>query len=359
MNAIRSVSSALLGAALAACSPLQQAPLVYSSKVTVGIDVSANVAESQGGSINIGVRSIDSAYVPVAVSKELDKNAKVSEGTRGLERIEARYGAGTSAETTDDTTAGERNRKIEAYFAAKQAADAAATALAAAENQLSLVGTQLTQIQTLRSGVVAASAARAAAAAASAVGTPSTQVPDAYKQRADDIAKLNLDQKTSIPVLKLADDGKDNAADVLKSIDERIAALTTARSTMEAGLPNLKAQRQAAGDESARAKDAAVRVAGLSQTSKTDAMSVYGRFDANTGASTEKGAGASVLVGKVFSTGLASQNLTEAVMLEATARCLNSGLELAKSMTDDAGRKAIIDGLAKLCPSQAGSTRAK
>ena len=59
---------------LVACAPLQQAPLLYSSKTTVGLDVSTSTTESPGASISIGVKIVDAAYVPVAVSKERETN---------------------------------------------------------------------------------------------------------------------------------------------------------------------------------------------------------------------------------------------------------------------------------------------
>lgn len=67
---IASASLSMLGA----CAPLQQAPLVYSSKNVVGVDVSATTNEAPGASINIGYKQVDAAYVPVAVAKPCDKN---------------------------------------------------------------------------------------------------------------------------------------------------------------------------------------------------------------------------------------------------------------------------------------------
>ena len=57
---------------LAACAPLQQAPLVYSSKTSMGIDLSTPTSEQPGVSINIGFKQVDAAYVPVAVAKDCD-----------------------------------------------------------------------------------------------------------------------------------------------------------------------------------------------------------------------------------------------------------------------------------------------
>jgi hypothetical protein len=88
-------------------------------------------------------------------------------------------------------------------------------------------------------------------------------------------------------------------------------------------------------------------VAGLAQTSKSDAMSVYGRFGSNGSGNARDGTGL-VLVGKVFSTGHASRNLMEAVKIEASSRCLASGFEAVKALADP-DRKAFLDGLSKSC----------
>jgi hypothetical protein len=55
--------------ALSACAPLQQAPLVYSSKTVVGLDISATTTETPGASFAFGYKSVDAAYVPVAVAR--------------------------------------------------------------------------------------------------------------------------------------------------------------------------------------------------------------------------------------------------------------------------------------------------
>jgi hypothetical protein len=56
----------LMGAS--ACAPLAQAPLVYSSKNSFGVDISATSTETPGVSLAIGVKMVDAAYVPVAVA---------------------------------------------------------------------------------------------------------------------------------------------------------------------------------------------------------------------------------------------------------------------------------------------------
>lgn len=333
---------------LAACAPLQQAPLVYSSKLVVGIDVAANVAENQGGSISIGVKSFDSAYVPVAVSKQLDERSDKQDKTLEIIRIEAHYGEGSMADTSDEATNAERNRKIDGYFVAKQAADTAAAQQTGIENQVSAQSTLITQLDSLKGSIAAANNIPEPASPPGSGGDPASPRAEALKLRADDIVKLNADRGAAIMPLTIQSNGGYNAMQVMDDIDRRIADLKKTRATIEAQLPELKTQRQVKADQAAQAKAEAIRVAGLSQTSKTDAMSVYGRFDTNGSGGTD--GKANLLVGKVFSTGLASQNLTEAVKLEARSRCMASGFEFAKNMPV-ADRKSFFDSLSKICTS--------
>jgi hypothetical protein len=46
------------------CTALEQAPLVYTSKQIVGIDVSAPTTESTGVTVSVGYKNVDAAYVP-------------------------------------------------------------------------------------------------------------------------------------------------------------------------------------------------------------------------------------------------------------------------------------------------------
>jgi len=344
---------------LGACAPLQQAPLVYSSRLVVGLDVSANVAENQGGSISIGVKSVDSAYVPVAVSKQLDQRSDKAEKTLEVRVIEARYGEGSTAETSDDATNAERNRKIDGYFSAKQSADLVVSQLATLEKDISAQTTLITQLESLKSSILAASKIpEPIAQVASEPPAPPSARSEALKMRADDINKLNADRSASIATLTVQPDGMYNVVQVINDIDSKLMLLKNAKASIEGQLPDLKTQRQIKVDQAAQAKAEAIRVTGLSQTNKTDAMSVYGRFDSNGSGNTSEGR-ANLLVGKVFSTGLASQNLTEAVKLEARSRCLASGFEFAKNMPET-DRKAFFENLSKACMTlQAGSTNSK
>jgi hypothetical protein len=51
------------------CPPLQQAPLMYTSKQTLGIDLTTPTAQSPSVTSNLGFMNLDAAYIPLAVSK--------------------------------------------------------------------------------------------------------------------------------------------------------------------------------------------------------------------------------------------------------------------------------------------------
>tara|TARA_R110002072_G_scaffold187924_5_gene344727 strand:+ start:1660 stop:2460 length:801 start_codon:yes stop_codon:yes gene_type:complete len=90
-----------MGLALIGCSPLQQAPLVYSSKVVFGIDVSTPSSEQPGGSINIGYKLVDAAYVPVAVAKECKSGQNCEGSTYEMKIISGRSSDGSDTTSND------------------------------------------------------------------------------------------------------------------------------------------------------------------------------------------------------------------------------------------------------------------
>ena len=79
----------------------------------------------------------------------------------------------------------------------------------------------------------------------------------------------------------------------------------------------------------------AAEAADLLQTSKSDAMSVFGSFGNNAsadGAASTPSATATLRTRKVFSTGLASQNLTEAVKLSTVTDCMAQVASMVSSV---------------------------
>ncbi|MCY7387139.1 MAG: hypothetical protein LH481_03595 [Burkholderiales bacterium] len=97
---------------------------------------------------------------------------------------------------------------------------------------------------------------------------------------------------------------------------------------------------------------------------KNDAFSVFGSFDANAGAQAGKastgtenqGTGASLKIGRVFSTGVAAQNLTEGFRsvyaqsrLDAVTSCLNGVSAVVKDIADAAEKAKQAAALSAFC----------
>ena len=90
---------------LTSCS-LKQAPLMYSSKTTLGIDVSTAVAET-GATFNFGFKNHDMIYIPAMVStKESNETKKVQssngENTKDTLSIYATFNSNFSSSKTQN-----------------------------------------------------------------------------------------------------------------------------------------------------------------------------------------------------------------------------------------------------------------
>lgn len=351
MNPWFKLTFSVLGA-LSGCSPLQQAPLVYSSKVIVGVDVSANASESPGAAISIGVKSVDAAYVPVAVSKKIDTSGIQTETKTHDEimRIFAEYGSGDSDPATKSLT--EANKaKIVSYLEAWKAQNEAQSNARAAKDLYERSQTKLAQLKSLAADISVAKpkpgAATSVATGASAPAVADNGVPD----RVSSFNKRLINVAPDVPQLVSSDSGN-NFDDVLANINNSILDFER-----ELSLQKTKAETaQKDLDVTTRQADerfvAAAQAASLVNTQKTDALSVYGRFDSNgsatAGDSGQKATG-SVLVGKVFSTGLASQNLTEAVKIEVRSKCFIEALKMAESLAGDE-RTKFLEKIDQFCP---------
>jgi|GEM_PF-1132610 len=346
---------------LTACAPLQQAPLVYSSKVVVGIDVSTNTTENPGASINLGVKTIDAAYVPVAVSKAVDERSKRNdEGTLDIKPIYAKYGQGSTQDSPDKLTE-DNKRKISAYLDAKQAESSAQDLVSKADAKVKDTSALIAAIDDTQSAIAVAQKVPVSPAdqtAAAAVGSVPQQ--NERDKRVADINEKYIktlnDKQLTISKLSPVAGGSYNFDVVTQQLTTEKAALVTKRDAATTELSQLSAAREDKRKTAEQLFSEAAKAARLLQTDKTDALSVYGRFDSNGSASVGVSSGNSnmpsasgaSLVGKVFSTGLASQNLTEAVKLEAKTKCITSMVDLARVLKEE-DRKAFADKISTMC----------
>lgn len=277
-------------ALLSACAPLQQAPLLYSSKMSVGLDVSMATSETPGGSISIGYKNVDAAYVPVAVSKDtINKNGTLNH-SYDIVKIEAIYGEGATSAKVDQQTE-ERKYSINEYLSAKSKELTIEGKIAELTQQIATIKSTLEK----NKGLKKIAESTSAAAPESAVAPP-----------------------TAVNYEKLISEG-----------ESELKIKETQQATENTNLTYAKA-------ESAKLFAKAAEAASLLRTDKRDAMSVYGRFNSQgEGSLGSSNAKANLTAGKIFSTGVASQNLTEAAKFEAAQSgivdCINSVKDIVGS----------------------------
>lgn len=351
-----------------ACAPLQQAPLVYSSKVAVGVDLSSNATENPGISITLGVKTVDVAYVPVAVSKEVDAKSANGTATPEILPIFAQYGQGSTDGDTKNLTDAKK-QKINAYIDARKAAVDATTLqtsedakLAELKRQQAAIALAIKTLDTLgaQPPQPVPTAAAAAMSPASADAALDVATAAANTKRDDAIQKTLNPQLLDIKDPEILAMPKGTLD--LSSLRSRLATkLVEKDSALPIQAKASEAARNDAAEKTARANDLfqqAAQAASLLQTSKTDAMSVFGRFDSTSSATAPatgaSGAAAGLLIGKVFSTGLASQNLTEAAKISAVAGCISNGLVAAGAASaagtvSGSDRSAMVVALSAAC----------
>lgn len=309
INTVHLFSIAALVTLLASCAPLQQAPLLYSSKTSVGIDLTTSTTETPGASISVGVKIVDAAYVPVAVSKDTQTSKNGETKPFDIERIEAVYGEGSTGSQLDYLTE-ENKKKITAYLEEKKNESIAKSNF---ENQKSKIDNTKKEIELIKISIN------------KIVDPLAMQGASEDDEKNKEINNRALDSKTQQLGLEEADFNK------LKG--------------------ELESQTKRANDAFVEASKAA----SLLRTDKRDAMSVYGRFDGTTDNET-KTLSSKLTVGKIFSTGVAAQNLTEAVKLDglstSIASCMEALKELTTSKSSDDIKKDISGKINEICGMQ-------
>ena len=293
-------------ATVGACVPMEQAPLVYSSSNTIGVDVSAGEPESPALNINIGYSSKDKALVPVAVAKVCRASSANHEDCLDsifkMQVIEGKNSQGDEQKQGRPAYHKERQQRFQNM---RDQAEQEQKNLIAVRDEIA----ELSSLQTQYAGLDDENEAAS------------------VSQRNDLKAKIDY-------LEKLAEDNSD--------IDARISA---------------KAQLAVQHGTSATEEAVAIKrleAAGekLVSDTKTDAFSVYGSFEGAANASKDS---AKLNLGKVFSTGVAAQNITQGLARASTASaasdCFAKGM-IAAEMLDDAKKKEAISKLFDVCQIQ-------
>jgi len=257
--------------ALTACSPLPQAALVYSSRVSFGVTVTSAPASASGPTLSIGYDQLDAAYVPVSVAGA----NKSGTSDLVLEQIRAKYSNDQQPQGQQDAA---NLAKVNDYLQAAKTADATKSSIQA-------LSSQKAPIDPLKSQVAVATS------------------------RLSQLKAARLDTKEAASQLQEAKGQLVTAQTANQAIDSQIKQLT----------PSLTVAEQ----EAAAKRPAALEAAKQLGLVREDALSVYGRFDGKSDAQT---ATVGLAIGKVFSTGIAAQSLAEgagrAAAMDAYTNCL-------------------------------------
>ena len=313
----------VLGAAsvaLAGCSSVDQVPLVYVSTAKVGINVESGSAETPGASIMIGVDLTDAAYVPVAVTRYCrgDTVEMMKLCTSALAKIELIKGA------SDNFT---ENDKLRIAQLATRASDLSER----------MVNTAGAYSLALESRAEAAARVRAAEQAVNIAAELSQE-----KNRLPDPAVFAKEARLVEATKEAAELGQRQRA--LTAAEENLTAKRTALDTDNAELDRLM-------------KGFAELIPQRNGNSlgQDDALSVFGTFSGNILGKTNPSAGATVNLGKSFSTGIAAQNLSlgvkesSAKLAENRPECIKAAADAFAKIPSDKRSDEVLEKLLAKC----------
>jgi hypothetical protein len=283
------ISAALLS--LNACAPLQQAPLVYSSKVAVGIDVSATSTETPGVGISVGYKQVDAAYVPVAVARkcEVPTEANCLNEKYAILPLNGHYDNSNSDQQTPSQVA-----------SASAAADKAAQDLSRAQARL-------------------------------------VEATKRQNEAVSAEANAKEDQRQMSGNASDSNEGAQNKLRQVNEAGERLKASAAEFAAVKAEVETATKENIAASQKYQQSMDSGKA---HTQNGKKDAFSVFGSFSSKSDSSAGTGSktGVSLSLGKIFSTGVASQHLTEGMKsyftAAAPASCFEKGLQLLMSLPE-------------------------
>lgn len=311
---------------LVACASLEQAPLVYSSKNQIGVGVSAGAPDSPGLDITIGYKALDAAYVPVAVSKPCPENstcdstfAKI-EIIRGdneikgsekaeLSNIERLYSSislkNESIKTDEVELSKLQNIKI-AIFKTKEI-----------ESEINTINTRITSIENL-----------------------------AEINRTDDQKLELLTSNNRLNAIK--DESKKLGSIIPTGITDQKIDLD-----IEKIDSRIKEDKKIIDALSVQIKSAEQRLGASAGGKRVDGYSVFGSFTGNTNASvtpSKSEGSAGLSLGKLFSTGVAAQFLSERVgesyVLGQRSFCVAKFEKTAEKQSPADAKKTMSDAIA-------------
>jgi hypothetical protein len=329
----KSLATIALAITVSACAHLDQAPLVYASRTALGVDVSAGAPDSPGLSMSVGYKQVDAAYVPVAVARSCAPadSEHCSDASYALQVIGGSSQNGNSPgsrDATEEAAMAEANafaelyqQSVEAATQAQQQQRAASLGVDALRVQVEPLTARRRQFEQ-RSGELADLNTRANAL--KATPTPGDEVELAQiEAKIKEIEGLQLTPVEQATILSLD-----------KQLDAANSELAKANADLSAKQAEVGRRRA----ELAQKRDA------INQLNRNDSYSVFGSFEDKTEAGS---ADAKVGIGKVFATGVASQNISDGLATMYRQRDVTACYEaVAKSAITDA---AALDKLLQGC----------
>jgi uncharacterized coiled-coil protein SlyX len=275
---------------LSGCTPLQQAPLVYTSTSTLGVGVGLNTTEGPGFDVTLGYKSVDSAYVPVAVSKENLSEVVLIKAER----------ADTSAEAIQIDNTKEQQALSKAQSSYNNFVDANNSAQSSLESN-NKIKNDLDQ-----------------------------SVLDSQNRL------IGLKDELNNQSLQMSDEEKSLLANKINALENKIKTERKQIASQEELIGNLSKNVVSTENNLATAKIALDKAQkefneknpehkqNNGDDSKYDAYSVYGSFDSKNKLFGGSSSSNETALGKVFSTGVAAQTIAEAERYAAISKCLET-----------------------------------
>ncbi|WP_417070920.1 hypothetical protein [Niveibacterium terrae] len=342
----------LIALAIAGCVPLQQAPLVYSSAQLIGARVGINPTQADTAEVVVGVKIVDAAYAPVAVARHefndyLKSNSRsgISDDLFKIHEIYGQYGNQKTVETIR-TLSNEERDDLKEYLLQATNLNILEKNLESQKETIKKIEHQRESTKTLIANLKEVKEKPCQ----DAISEIETKRISELIAISNNCLKTPGIDTTSESFLKLSA-AKELIEQPTQTDDPTITDLTNAENIKKEELSTTKSNK-AKQETELRLKEERVKrsLDKISGIEKRDAISVYGSFNSDTTASTgtplqtnsgqqtsqttqkDKNKGITLTIGKVFSTGVAAQNLSEAQKVLASAAPLNSCIQALPAM---------------------------
>ena len=329
----KSVTTFAIALLVSACTHLEQAPLVYTSRTALGVDVSAGTADSPGLSMTVGYKQVDAAYVPVAVARACTDTSsqQCANGSYALQVIGGSSENGNSTggrDASEEAAQAEVNafadlyqQSVDAANQAQQQQRAASVGVDSLRMQIEPLTSRQRQFEQRKSELMDLKARATALVSAPTLG--------------DEVVLAEIQAKIGeIEPLEL----KPNELATLRSLEGQLDTANTGLVKANADLAAKQAEMGRRRALLAQKRDA------ISQLNRQDSYSVFGSFETQSKSGVSE---LSVGIGKVFATGVASQNISDGLANMYRNRNVTACYEaIAKGTIDDAN---VLEKLLAIC----------